>query len=222
VFGQETRLAGEKKNRPLRSGPERPMRGGMTDSFRGSAPAGTGASTGTSGATALSDNDAAALSAVLWRERELLEDLLFRLAAQQHLLGGGAVRWLSRLDADVERAAQAVQDHEIVRATEVEFITHRLNLGSDVPLTVLADSAQEPWAGLLTEHLDELRSLMREIETASSENQRLLRTGEQATREALERSVGASSSEGGDYGRGLGYRGSKNPAYGAHMLDTRA
>jgi hypothetical protein len=185
----------------------------MTDSFRESAP----------GVPTLSATDAAALSSVLWRERELLETLLFRLVAQQHLLGAGAVRWLSRLDAEVERAARAVQDHEIVRATEVEFLTSRLNLSSDASLRTLAQGAQEPWSSLLTEHLTELRSLMREIEATSTENKRLLRAGEHATREALERSVGApSSSESGDYGRGLGYRNHKGSAFGAHMLDRHA
>jgi FlgN protein len=189
----------------------------MTDSLPGSAPAGTGAA---AGAAVLSDSDAAALSAVLWREREVLETLLLRLVEQQHLLAAGAIRWLPRLDAEVAEAARALQDHEVVRATEVEFIAQHLGLGGEVALTTLARAAGEPWSDLLLEHLAELRSLMGEIQVSSAENQRLLRAGEQATRDALERSLGGSPSrEGGDYAAGLGARGS---AARAHLLDRHA
>ncbi|HEY2298118.1 MAG TPA: flagellar export chaperone FlgN [Jatrophihabitans sp.] len=126
------------------------------------------------------------LAEVLWRERKVLEDLLFALSQQQLLLDAGQTRWLPRVDAAVAAAARAVQDHEVVRAIEVETLVQILGLPGDASLVEIASHAGEPWATVLGDHRVALRTLTTEIETVTAHNRTLLLAGERATREALE------------------------------------
>ena len=130
------------------------------------------------------------LAAVLWQERELLEDLLYALTQQHHLLVAGEIRWLPRADAAVADAARAIQEQEVFRAIEVETLVAVLGIGPSPSLQQIADAAGEPWAMLLQEHLAALRALTEEIEQATTRNRTLLIAGERSTREALEQ-VGA-------------------------------
>jgi hypothetical protein len=130
------------------------------------------------------------LAAVLWREREVLEDLLYALTQQQLVLDAGQTRWLPRADAAVAAAAHAVQDHELVRAIEVETLVQILGLPANASLLEIAAQAGEPWATVLGDHRVALRTLTAEIETVTAHNRTLLLAGERATREALEQ-VGA-------------------------------
>lgn len=163
--------------------------------------------------------DLSVLSALLWRERELLETVLYRLVAQQRLLAAGDVRWLAHADQDVHDALEAVREHDVVRAVEVDLVARTHQLAPDVALRELAAAAPEPWPALLQDHRDALRELTAQIETATAENRRLLVAGERATREALERATGADPA-------------AKDPAPGypghphtvadtAHVLDWR-
>jgi hypothetical protein len=133
------------------------------------------------------------LAAVLWRERELLESLLFSLVQQQLVLTSGGTRWIARVDAMVQAAARAVQEHELVRAIEVDALAAQHGLPADVPLRDLAALAPEPWGTVLADHREALSLLLAEIDTVTVENRALLVAGERATREALEQ-VGALAS----------------------------
>jgi hypothetical protein len=126
------------------------------------------------------------LAAVLWQEREVLEDLLYALVQQQLLLEAGQTRWLPRADAAVAAAARAVQDHELVRAIEVETLIQVLGLPAGASLLEIAAHAGEPWATVLADHRDALRTLSAEIDAVTAHNRALLIAGERATREALE------------------------------------
>jgi hypothetical protein len=126
------------------------------------------------------------LAAVLWQERELLEDLLYALVQQHHILAAGQARWLPRADAAVAAAARAVHDHEVLRAIEVEALVSMLALPAAASLLEIADAAGEPWSVLLHDHRTALRSLAGEIEQTTAENGDLLVAGERSTREALE------------------------------------
>jgi FlgN protein len=130
------------------------------------------------------------LAAVLWREREVLEDLLYALTQQQLLLDAGQTRWLPRADAAVVAAAAATQDHELIRAIEVETLVQILGLPANASLLEIAAHAGEPWATVFGDHRAALRTLTAEIETVTAHNRTLLLAGERATREALEQ-VGA-------------------------------
>ena len=54
-------------------------------------------------------------------ERELLEQLLFKLTDVQLVVGSGSTRWLNQADDELRRALAALQDTEVVRAVAVEI-----------------------------------------------------------------------------------------------------
>lgn len=127
------------------------------------------------------------LAASLWQERELLEDLLYALVQQYHLLAAGQTRWLARADAAVAATARAVQEQEVFRAMQVEALLTVLGLPSSASLREIAEAVEEPWPTLLDDHRSALRSLADEIEQATARNRALLIAGERSSREALER-----------------------------------
>jgi hypothetical protein len=126
------------------------------------------------------------LAAVLWQERELLEDLLFALDQQHRVVAAGDTRWLGRADAAVAGAAGAVRTHEVFRAIEVESLVSLLGLACTASLRDIAEVVDEPWTTVLTDHRDALRELATEIDEATERNRDLLLAGERATREQLE------------------------------------
>jgi hypothetical protein len=117
------------------------------------------------------------LAALLWREREILEDLLFRLVEQQLILSAGGARWLPKADHEVRAVAETLQEHEIVRAAEVNELVRHYALPGDTSLRELAAFAPEPWPLVLLEHREALRLLALEIDQATDENRRLLLSG---------------------------------------------
>lgn len=126
------------------------------------------------------------LAAALWQERELLEDLLYALVQQYHLLAAGQTRWLARADAAVAGTARAVQEHEVFRAMQVDALLTVLGLPPSASLREIAQAVDEPWPTLLDEHRSALRCLAEEIEQATARNRALLIAGERSSREALE------------------------------------
>jgi hypothetical protein len=128
----------------------------------------------------------AELGAVLWQERELLEDLLYALVQQHQVLDAGDPRWLARADAAVADSARAVQGHEVFRAMETDTVLALLGLTPAASLLDIADAAGEPWTTLLREHRSALLALTTEIEQAAARNRTLLVAGERSTRAALE------------------------------------
>src|SRR5689334_19269500 len=110
------------------------------------------------------------LDAVLWQEREVLEDLLYALVHQQLLLDADQTRWLPRADASIAAAAHAVQDRELVRATDVETLIQAVGLPATASLLEIAAHTGEPWATVLRDHRDALRTLTAEIETVATRN----------------------------------------------------
>src|SRR5690242_18604315 len=135
----------------------------------------------------------AGLTDMLWREREVLEDLLFRLTAQQMVLRSGESRWVARADAQVRAAVEGLQDFEVLRAAEVDLLVRHYGLPADVSLRELADTAPEPWLTVLHDHREALRTLTFEIDAVAGDNRRLLQAGERATREALDQIAATGS-----------------------------
>jgi hypothetical protein len=129
----------------------------------------------------------ASLCTRLWLERDLLEQLLFKLTEVQLVVGSGSTRWLNKADDEARHALVALQDTEVARAVAVEDLIRRCNVGSDSTLRELIAIAPAPWDSLLSDHCDELRNLALSIDAAANENRRRLQLGLDTTREALER-----------------------------------
>src|SRR3954449_11704450 len=92
------------------------------------------------------------LASILWREREMLELLLFKLEEEQLVLSGGRPRWLAHATREVEVVLEEIRRTEVVRAVEVEAIGSTMGLGSNPSLTSIAEAAPPPWSELLQQH----------------------------------------------------------------------
>jgi len=132
------------------------------------------------------DSEVAAVSAMLWTERETLELLLYTLTMEQLVLTSGSTRWLKRVDADVQAAVARLRTSEVLRAAEVESLSLSLGMPVETRLADLAGGAPEPWPMVLTDHRTALRGLVLEVEAVASENRRLLDAGSRAIRETLD------------------------------------
>jgi hypothetical protein len=112
----------------------------------------------------------AEVSDILWRERELLDVLLFKLEAEQLLLGSGNVRWLSRATREIDLVLEQLRLTELTRALELDAVAVQLGLGADVTLAGLAAAAPSPWGDLFSAHRTAFVTLIEQIATLTEAN----------------------------------------------------
>jgi hypothetical protein len=125
------------------------------------------------------------LSSILWREREMLELLLFKLEEEQLVLAGGRTRWLAHATREVEMVLDQIRQTEVLRATEVAALGANLGLGSSPSLTQLADAAGAPWSEMFQQHRKAFLTMTAEITTLTEANRDLLTAGQRAVRETM-------------------------------------
>lgn len=126
-----------------------------------------------------------ALSDILWRERELLEHLLFKLEVEQLLITSGRTTRLPIATQEVEDVLAAIREAELGRTVEVATAATFLGLPEDVSLLDLAKAAPVPWDGILLEHRKQFARLTSEISDLAKSNQELLAGSHRATQETL-------------------------------------
>ena len=125
------------------------------------------------------------VSAILWRERHLLELLLFKLDEEQLVLAAGRTRWLPRATREVEMVLEEIRQTELERAIEVSRVALELGLPANASLRQLAEATSPPWQGMLLEHREGFLSLTDEITALVQTNRELLVRGQKAVREVL-------------------------------------
>ncbi len=125
------------------------------------------------------------LSEILWRERELLGMLLYRLEQEQLVLASGKTRWLATAAGEVEAVLETIRRNEALRAMVADEAAEQLGLSANPSLSQLAARAQEPWSSILLEHRDALLDATRQITELAAENRSLLTAGSRATRDML-------------------------------------
>jgi hypothetical protein len=114
------------------------------------------------------------VSAILWRERHLLELLLFKLDEEQLVLAAGRTRWLPRATREVEMVLEEIRQTELERAVEVSRMALDLALPAGASLWQLAEAAPPPWQGILLEHRQAFLSVTDEITALMQTNRELL------------------------------------------------
>jgi hypothetical protein len=124
------------------------------------------------------------ISNVLWRERRLLDLLVFKLEEEQLVLASRRTRWLSRAAREVETIREEIKRVELERAMAVQGSAAELGIPDTPSLRELAAIAPTPWEGIFAEHRWALLSLTREIDTITRSNRALRRSGPQAARGA--------------------------------------
>lgn len=125
------------------------------------------------------------LSTALWRERELLEVLLFKLDEEQLLLAAGRSEWLARATREVEVVLEAISESEVVRAIEVDLVSASLGLPASSSLGELSKAAPAPWDELLTDHRRSFLELTSRIAALAGTNRDLISRGQRAVAEAI-------------------------------------
>jgi hypothetical protein len=125
------------------------------------------------------------LSTVLWRARELLELLLFKLEEEQLLLAAGRSRWLAHATREVELVLEQIRTTEVIRAAHAQAAAELLGLPADASLAQLADAAPRPWSELLHDHRKAFMTLTAEVTALAEANRGLLTTGLRAARETM-------------------------------------
>ncbi|KAE8764073.1 flagellar protein FlgN [Georgenia thermotolerans] len=126
-----------------------------------------------------------ALSDILWRERELLEQLLFKLEVEQLFLITGRTTRLPLASREVEEVLETIRAAELGRTVEVDEAALALGLPTGVSLLDLAQAAPAPWDAILLEHRKNFVRLTAEINELAQSNRDLLATSHRATQETL-------------------------------------
>ncbi|MGA8211108.1 MAG: flagellar protein FlgN [Nocardioidaceae bacterium] len=125
------------------------------------------------------------LSSLLWRERELLEQLLYKLEVEQLVLTGGRSQWLALAAREIEALLEEVRDVELLRAICVESVADELGLPSAPSLAEIARSCAEPWRGIWLDHREAFTTVTTAIRDMAQGNRVLLTAGYQAAQATL-------------------------------------
>ena len=162
------------------------------------------------------------LSTLLWRERELLEMLVFKLEEEQLLLTAGRSKWLHHATREVEQVLGHLRTAGIERTVEASSVAVGWGLGEDATLRALVDGApDEVWQDLLRAHLSALTTLTAQITDLRDTNLTYLRAATRATQETLA-TVGTGAPAAQEYtGRGTRMPAAPSSGY-AHLFDRRA
>jgi hypothetical protein len=112
------------------------------------------------------------VSNILWRERNLLELLAFKLDSERLLARAGRTQWLARADHEVEVVIGALKAVELERGIRVQMLVDELGLDADPTLEVLAASAPAEWAGILADHRRALLQLARDVDRSARRSRR--------------------------------------------------
>ncbi|MEO6945007.1 MAG: flagellar export chaperone FlgN [Lacisediminihabitans sp.] len=126
------------------------------------------------------------VSALLWRERELLELLLFKLEEEQLLLTAGKSRWLSHATREVEQVMDRLRAAGLTRTVEVATLAEEWGGGENSSLRELAANAPDgPWREIFSGHLKAMTELTGQIKELRDVNERFLRAAVRSTQETL-------------------------------------
>lgn len=117
------------------------------------------------------------LSSILWRERGLLDLLLFRLEVERLVLSSGRSWWLSIAAREVEVVLAEMRDVELLRALSVDTLATEEQLPPNPSLREIAECSPEPWRAIWLDHREAFTALTSQISELSHDCQALLSTG---------------------------------------------
>lgn len=137
------------------------------------------------------------LSALLCRERELLELLVLKLGEEQLMLTGGRFRWLRHAVREVEDVLVQLQTTGVERADAVSAVAVEWGLGEGGALGQLAGVApNDACRGVLQAHLTAVTALTAQIADLHDKNLTYLGAATRSTMERLATAVSAEQAAG--------------------------
>lgn len=125
------------------------------------------------------------LAAVLWRQRELLELLAYRLECERLLLSAGRTRWLPAATTEVETVLDELAVIDMQRAAVSDAAARELGLPPGATLEEVAGSAQPPWTEVLIEHRNALISISKELAVLAEASRSMTTAGLAAVEQTL-------------------------------------
>ena len=126
------------------------------------------------------------LSALLWREREMLELLTFKLEEEQLLLSAGRTRWLPFATREVEQVLERLRQSAFERSIEVSEVSQQWGTSEDATLKeIIANAPSEAWKETFSSHLAALNELAGGIASLRDSNLQFLRAASRSTQETL-------------------------------------
>ena len=162
--------------------------------------------------------DLSEVSETLWRERELLDVLSFKLEEQGLLLSAGKDRWLARASREVRVVLEQIRLTELTRAVEVDAAARDLGLPSGSSLALLAQAAPAPWNDILRGHRDAFLQIAEDTLTLATANRELIATG--TVEELVTMSRGLRSLADVEAGRGFTDRSVRAISYQTSLAAT--
>lgn len=112
--------------------------------------------------------DLTEVSNILWRERQLLELLVFKLAEEKLVVGLGRPTWQVHAAREVEAVAGELRRVELERAVKVQSWATSHGIDGEPSLRKLCDAVPGAWGMVLGEHRREMLALVEEVRCASS------------------------------------------------------
>jgi hypothetical protein len=117
------------------------------------------------------------LSHVLWRQRSVMTEFVYRLDVLQLLLVNRREKWLVLACEEVERAVERIERHQEMHQRLLVEIGAHLGVAPDDSLSELCRKVPSPWDDVFEEHRAAFLVLIAEAEEATRENRDLLGRG---------------------------------------------
>jgi hypothetical protein len=117
------------------------------------------------------------LAAVLWRQRELLERLAYKLECERLLLTSGRTKYLASATSEVEILTDEVALLEMQRAAIADGVCRELGIELGASLEDLAAAASPPWTAMLLDHREALIAVTTELASLAETNRQITTTG---------------------------------------------
>lgn len=119
----------------------------------------------------------APLSQVLWRQRELIDLLAYRLECQQFILMASRTERLAFAVGEVEGVLAEIRKVEDRRLSLVGQAAAALGLPADATLSSIRAAAPAPWDHVLGDHQTELLRLVSRTEELATRNREISQRG---------------------------------------------
>lgn len=126
------------------------------------------------------------LTTLLWRERELLELLIFKLDEEQLILQSGKTRWLDHATREVQHVMDRLRAASFERATVASAVAISWGLPEEGGLQDLASAAADgPWGEILLSHFAALATQVEHVRSLRDTNLQFLRAGLRSSQETV-------------------------------------
>lgn len=124
------------------------------------------------------------LSSLLWRERELLDLLVFKLEEEHLILTSGKTRWLDNATREVGHVVDRLRAASLERTAVAAQVAVAWGLPDDAGLLDLADGAPEgPWREILEGHHSSMMKNVELVRGLRDTNMQFLRAGLRSTQD---------------------------------------